>query len=107
MRLSVPAVLVIDSLSVPRCSSSRATGSPDVLFFMQTHHCFVCCYVVRAPSPEPLYDSNGKLLNSRENRIRKSALEAREKLLDYMIMSYPDIVRLANMCVSCWQYCRL
>ena len=53
----------------------------------------------RSPSPEPTYDSTGKRLNSRENRIRRTALDRREQLLEYMVFAYPDIVRITGMYV--------
>ena len=53
----------------------------------------------RSPSPEPTYDSTGKRVNSRENRIRRTVFDQRERLLEYMVFAYPDIVRITAMYV--------
>jgi hypothetical protein len=55
--------------------------------------------IPRSPSPDPIYDANGRKVNSRENRIRKVVMEKRERLLDSMIAAYPEIVQITGMCV--------
>lgn len=45
---------------------------------------------LRSPSPEPIYNSEGKRLNTREYRTRKKIEEERHALITEMIGLNPD-----------------
>ena len=40
-----------------------------------------CLYLYRSPSPEPIYNSEGKRLNTREYRTRKKLEEDRHRFI--------------------------
>jgi splicing factor 1 len=44
----------------------------------------------RSPSPEPVYSSDGKRLNTREYRKRKQLEEERHEAVQKMILLNPD-----------------
>lgn len=44
----------------------------------------------RSPSPEPIYNSEGKRLNTREFRTRKKLEEERHNLITEMVALNPD-----------------
>lgn len=44
----------------------------------------------RSPSPEPIYNSEGKRLNTREYRTRKKIEEERHSLITEMVGLNPD-----------------
>lgn len=44
----------------------------------------------RSPSPEPIYSSDGKRLNTREYRTRKRLEEERHHLIQQMLSLNPD-----------------
>ncbi|RZF36926.1 hypothetical protein LSTR_LSTR004614 [Laodelphax striatellus] len=44
----------------------------------------------RSPSPEPIYSSDGKRLNTREYRTRKKLEEERHNLIQQMLKLNPD-----------------
>lgn len=46
-------------------------------------------YSFRSPSPEPIYNSDGKRLNTREFRVRKKLEEERHQLISKMITLNP------------------
>lgn len=63
----------------------KATGS-----FM-TQHTFLFFYChYRSPSPEPIYSSDGKRLNTREFRTRKKLEEQRHELICKMQRMNPE-----------------
>ena len=37
---------------------------------------------LRSPSPEPIYDANGKRLNTRDNRRRENLLRTKSNLIE-------------------------
>lgn len=47
-------------------------------------------YIFRSPSPEPIYNSEGKRLNTREYRTRKKIEEERHSLITEMVGLNPD-----------------
>jgi len=49
---------------------------------------FALCF--RSPSPEPIYSTDGKRLNTRENRMRKKLEEERHKLIQRLQELNPD-----------------
>jgi hypothetical protein len=63
-------------------------------------HILLCCQVLfsnayngmngRSPSPEPIYSSDGKRLNTREYRTRKRLEEERHHLIQQMLSLNPD-----------------
>lgn len=56
-------------------------------------HCCASCILsaaCRSPSPEPIYNSEGKRLNTREYRTRKKIEEERHSLITEMIALNPD-----------------
>lgn len=46
--------------------------------------------ILRSPSPEPIYNSEGKRLNTREYRTRKKIEEERHSLITEMVGLNPD-----------------
>lgn len=44
----------------------------------------------RSPSPEPIYGTDGKRLNTREYRTRKKLEEERHKLITKLLKINPD-----------------
>lgn len=46
--------------------------------------------IFRSPSPEPIYNSEGKRLNTREYRTRKKIEEERHSLITEMVGLNPD-----------------
>ncbi|XP_053677938.1 splicing factor 1-like [Anopheles nili] len=65
--------------------------APDVHFF-SAHSVTVSFNLVphRSPSPEPIYSSDGKRLNTREFRTRKKLEEQRHQLIQRMQSLNPD-----------------
>lgn len=53
---------------------------------------FLCLMfaIFRSPSPEPIYNSEGKRLNTREYRTRKKIEEERHSLITEMVGLNPD-----------------
>ena len=47
-------------------------------------------FSVRSPSPEPIYGTDGKRLNTREYRTRKKLEEERHKLIQRLLKLNPD-----------------
>eukprot|EP01101_Sappina_pedata_P009378 TRINITY_DN5455_c0_g1_i1.p1 TRINITY_DN5455_c0_g1~~TRINITY_DN5455_c0_g1_i1.p1 ORF type:complete len:497 (-),score=163.82 TRINITY_DN5455_c0_g1_i1:93-1559(-) len=43
----------------------------------------------RSPSPDPIYDGNGKRLNTRDVRMRDNLLKERQKLIDFATKMHP------------------
>ena len=52
--------------------------------------CVFLCLIDRSPSPEPIYSSDGKRLNTREFRTRKKLEEERHSLVLRMQSINPD-----------------
>lgn len=52
-------------------------------------HCLLCIFR-RSPSPEPIYSSDGKRLNTREFRTRKRLEEQRHQLVLRMQCMNPE-----------------
>lgn len=51
---------------------------------------FLFCIYCRSPSPEPIYSSDGKRLNTREFRTRKNLEEQRHNLILKMQTINPE-----------------
>lgn len=51
---------------------------------------FICSCFCRSPSPEPIYNSEGKRLNTREFRVRKQLEEDRHGLIKQAIEEIPN-----------------
>lgn len=49
-----------------------------------------CVSVVRSPSPEPVYSTDGKRLNTREYRTRRKLEEERHRLVQRMQQINPE-----------------
>lgn len=45
---------------------------------------------LRSPSPEPIYNNEGKRLNTREYRTRKKLEEERHQLIQQVLKANPD-----------------
>ena len=73
--------------------SNKGQGSGNVLSsvgkgrltfggrLVSTYHLSTLFFLFRSPSPEPIYNSDGKRLNTREYRTRKNLEEERHKLI--------------------------
>lgn len=51
---------------------------------------FSCALIFRSPSPEPVYNNEGKRVNTREYRYRKKLEDERHQLIDGALKKYPD-----------------
>ena len=51
---------------------------------------FFSCFMFRSPSPEPIYSSDGKRLNTREFRVRKRLEEQRHSFIMKMQSINPE-----------------
>lgn len=67
-----------------RCVEAILRRSQNIL------HSFPFVSVCRSPSPEPIYSSDGKRLNTREFRTRKRLEEQRHQLITRMLCINPD-----------------
>lgn len=77
-------VLKIRSLSLDNCiplAAEHAHFKTNVLFLL---------LIPRSPSPEPIYSSDGKRLNTREFRYRKRLEEQRHQLIVKMQAVNPE-----------------
>lgn len=89
MQLDAPAIRKgqqTDAIRIPRNATSvfllsSGSKSPRMCFF----HLFC-----RSPSPEPIYSSDGKRLNTREFRTRKRLEEQRHQLILRMQCMNPE-----------------
>lgn len=57
----------------------------------------------RSPSPEPIYNSEGKRLNTREYRTRKKIEEERHSLITEMVGLNPDFKPPADYKYVCFR----
>lgn len=46
--------------------------------------------LIRSPSPEPVYDANGKRVNTREARYKKKLEDERHKLIEIALKTIPN-----------------
>lgn len=53
-------------------------------------HGYVDCTAYRSPSPEPIYNNEGKRLNTREYRTRKKLEDERHQLIQQMLDVNPE-----------------
>lgn len=51
---------------------------------------FLFDFVFRSPSPEPIYSSDGKRLNTREYRTRRKLEEERHNLIQKILKINPE-----------------
>ena len=71
---------------------SRSLTKPKILPFLFldyfTHSLQFLSF--RSPSPEPIYNSEGKRLNTRDFRVRKKLEEERHTLVQDAVKANPD-----------------
>jgi len=84
-------VIIIRSLSLANFDydyvTNRFTEHPH---FKSTAFRFFLLLIHRSPSPEPIYSSDGKRLNTREFRYRKRLEEQRHQLIVKMQAVNPE-----------------
>ena len=51
---------------------------------------FFSCLFIRSPSPEPIYGTDGKRLNTREYRMRRKLEEERHSMITKMVTLNPE-----------------
>lgn len=57
---------------------------------MKTLYLYGCLFFFRSPSPEPIYSSDGKRLNTREYRTRRKLEEERHNLIQKILKINPE-----------------
>ena len=64
-------------------------------------NCLFYAMISRSPSPEPIYNSEGKRLNTRDFRVRKKLEEERHTLVQDAMKANPDYKPPADYKLVC------